>query len=266
MNRKDLVIIPRILLSHIPVWEFVEDSGTRGEYAEDNRIQLEVAFLERTPKTLAFEDNGISVLANLKTMKHEVLLEGVPGPVHSIERIDSKALDAPARLPDGALSIVPAGSIPGAEGKRKKKIRRRRTDKKDGKKHDRKKKRRRESSSYSDSYSDSYSSDGKKDKKKKSGRRRRTVQKHKTGGATAGADRQMQMLGNYGTGDNNADIEKFICDNKLDDRTVDALSALDERQQKAVMGTDGGQNTFQLDGKVNNPNAVVMSRIRKMKG
>jgi len=51
--------------------------------------------------------------------------------------------------------------------------------------------------------------------------------------------------------------------NKLDDRTIKALEELPEASQKKVMGTDGGENSFTLIDKVKNPNAVVMSRIRK---
>mmetsp|Transcript_43067 Transcript_43067/g.114076 ORF Transcript_43067/g.114076 Transcript_43067/m.114076 type:complete len:205 (-) Transcript_43067:65-679(-) len=76
--------------------------------------------------------------------------------------------------------------------------------------------------------------------------------------------RRLQQLGNMGSGDNKDDMEKFIGDNELDTRTVEALEALSETQQKKVMGTDGGENSFELKGKVNNPNAVVMSRIRRL--
>lgn len=67
-----------------------------------------------------------------------------------------------------------------------------------------------------------------------------------------------------GSGDHEADVDEFVSLNKLDDRTVDALKALREDQQKKVMGTDGGENSFTLIDKVKNPNAVVMSRIRKI--
>jgi len=77
-------------------------------------------------------------------------------------------------------------------------------------------------------------------------------------------DRPMQQLGNKGSGDHKVDVQEFIERNQLDDRVVDAIHALDEASQMKLMGTDGGQNTFDLLGKVNNPNAVVMSRIRKM--
>mmetsp|Transcript_82 Transcript_82/g.221 ORF Transcript_82/g.221 Transcript_82/m.221 type:complete len:208 (+) Transcript_82:77-700(+) len=76
--------------------------------------------------------------------------------------------------------------------------------------------------------------------------------------------RPLQQLGNHGSGNHKDDLEEFITSNELDSRTVDALEALGEEQQKKVMGTDGGENSFVLKDKVNNPNAVVMSRIRRL--
>jgi len=58
-------------------------------------------------------------------------------------------------------------------------------------------------------------------------------------------------------------LQKFIEENQLDARTVNALEALGEADQKRVMGTDGGPNTFILIDKVKNPSAVVMSRMRR---
>merc|ERR1712072_1550084 len=101
-------------------------------------------------------------------------------------------------------------------------------------------------------------------KKRRRRRSRKKGKSHKCGSRKRPAPRALQELGNYGSGDHQADVEQFIFDNKLDDRTVDALMTLGEPQQKAVMGTDGGMNAFMLDGKVNNPSAVVMSRIRKL--
>mmetsp|Transcript_77461 Transcript_77461/g.217219 ORF Transcript_77461/g.217219 Transcript_77461/m.217219 type:complete len:203 (+) Transcript_77461:65-673(+) len=75
---------------------------------------------------------------------------------------------------------------------------------------------------------------------------------------------RLQQLGNRGSGDHAADLEEFVDVNMLDNRTVDALRSLSDTQQKRVMGTDGGENSFTLKDKVNNPNAVVMSRIRKL--
>eukprot|EP00747_Dinoflagellata_sp_TGD_P165067 gnl/TRDRNA2_/TRDRNA2_185870_c0_seq1.p1 gnl/TRDRNA2_/TRDRNA2_185870_c0~~gnl/TRDRNA2_/TRDRNA2_185870_c0_seq1.p1 ORF type:complete len:261 (-),score=54.05 gnl/TRDRNA2_/TRDRNA2_185870_c0_seq1:87-776(-) len=83
------------------------------------------------------------------------------------------------------------------------------------------------------------------------------------GGGKGSGRRQLKELGNTGCGDHKKDLQEFIETNNLDDRTVGALEALSEEDQKYVMGTDGGENSFTLEGKVNNPNAVVMSRIRK---
>jgi len=52
--------------------------------------------------------------------------------------------------------------------------------------------------------------------------------------------------------------------NKLDSRTQSALEGLPEQEQKTMMGTDGGKNSFVLIDRVRNPSAVVMSRIRKL--
>jgi len=39
---------------------------------------------------------------------------------------------------------------------------------------------------------------------------------------------------------------------------------MSESDQKKVMGTDGGENSYMLIDRVKNPNGVVMSRIRKI--
>jgi len=53
------------------------------------------------------------------------------------------------------------------------------------------------------------------------------------------------------------DLEEFVRSNELDDRSKERLMALDEAQQQIVM-----RRGFVLLGKVNNPDAVVASRIR----
>jgi len=65
-----------------------------------------------------------------------------------------------------------------------------------------------------------------------------------------------------GSGDWRRDLKDFIRKNRLDERTQAALRGLDKNTAKEVMGIDGGTNSFILEG-VRNPDAVVMSRIRR---
>uniref|UniRef100_A0A7S4QYX8 Uncharacterized protein n=1 Tax=Alexandrium monilatum TaxID=311494 RepID=A0A7S4QYX8_9DINO len=65
-------------------------------------------------------------------------------------------------------------------------------------------------------------------------------------------------------GDWQHDLKDFIRKNRLDDRTQDALYQLGKRDACEVMGTDGGKNSFILDENVRNPDAVIMSRIRRL--
>eukprot|EP00439_Symbiodinium_sp_Y106_P037015 s589_g4.t1 len=79
-----------------------------------------------------------------------------------------------------------------------------------------------------------------------------------------GSNRPLQQLGNFGSGDHEADVQEFCEKNELDPKTQDALERLNAEQQKKVMGTDGGENSFYLKDKVKSTNAVVMSRIRRL--
>mmetsp|Transcript_34029 Transcript_34029/g.97878 ORF Transcript_34029/g.97878 Transcript_34029/m.97878 type:complete len:168 (-) Transcript_34029:52-555(-) len=67
-----------------------------------------------------------------------------------------------------------------------------------------------------------------------------------------------------GTGDWQHDLKDFIRKNRVDERTQDALYQLSKRDAIEVMGTDGGKNSFILDENVRNPDAVIMSRIRRL--
>jgi len=60
------------------------------------------------------------------------------------------------------------------------------------------------------------------------------------------------------------DLDSFISKNKLEARVAHALRTMSQDHQKKVMGTDGGENSFLLIDRVKSPNAVVMSRIRKL--
>lgn len=84
------------------------------------------------------------------------------------------------------------------------------------------------------------------------------------GARGGGPSAPLQSLGYRGSGDHRSDLEEFVNKNCLDNRTRDALENLSEMEQKKVMGTDGGQNSFVLIDRVTNPNAVVMSRIRSV--
>jgi len=70
--------------------------------------------------------------------------------------------------------------------------------------------------------------------------------------------------GLYGSGDHRRDIEDFCMKNQLEARVISALKSMPESKQRKVMGTDGGENSYLLIDRVKNPNAVVMSRIRKI--
>jgi len=71
-------------------------------------------------------------------------------------------------------------------------------------------------------------------------------------------------VGSFGTGDHRVDLDSFIDKNLLEARVAHALRTMTVQEQKKVMGTDGGENSFLLIDRVKNPNAVVMSRIRKL--
>mmetsp|Transcript_83824 Transcript_83824/g.237490 ORF Transcript_83824/g.237490 Transcript_83824/m.237490 type:complete len:159 (+) Transcript_83824:59-535(+) len=70
--------------------------------------------------------------------------------------------------------------------------------------------------------------------------------------------------GGGGEGDWQHDLKDFIRKNRLDERTQDALFQLAKRDACEVMGTDGGKNSFVLDENVRNPDAVIMSRVRRL--
>lgn len=70
----------------------------------------------------------------------------------------------------------------------------------------------------------------------------------------------------FGSGDHRQDLDGFISKNQLEARVAHALRTMSEADQRRVMGTDGGENSYLLIDRVKNPNAVVMSRIRKLEG
>lgn len=61
------------------------------------------------------------------------------------------------------------------------------------------------------------------------------------------------------------DLEDFCTKNNLSDRVVAALRAVGRREQQHIMGLDGGRNSFQLTGHVRDPNAVVLSRLKRLR-
>jgi len=60
------------------------------------------------------------------------------------------------------------------------------------------------------------------------------------------------------------DFREFCSKNELSDRVIGTLQSLDWREQRHIMGLDGGKNSFKLTGVVRDPNAVVMSRIKRL--
>uniref|UniRef100_A0A7S4RVM9 Uncharacterized protein n=1 Tax=Alexandrium monilatum TaxID=311494 RepID=A0A7S4RVM9_9DINO len=101
------------------------------------------------------------------------------------------------------------------------------------------------------------------------GGRSRTRSRGRSGGG--GRSRQSPPRGSgtgtrglYGCGDHRRDIEDFCLKNQLEPRVSSALKSMPESKQRKVMGTDGGENSYLLIDRVKNPNAVVMSRIRKI--
>lgn len=59
-------------------------------------------------------------------------------------------------------------------------------------------------------------------------------------------------------------VDEFVHKNGLLRRTEMALKELGSREQRHVMGLDGGRNGFILIGRVRDPDAVVMSRIKRL--
>lgn len=96
---------------------------------------------------------------------------------------------------------------------------------------------------------------------KKVHRKRRKDRDHKR---SRSRDKKLANLGNYGSGSHEADVQEFISKNQLDPKVTASLRALKESDQKRIMGTDGGENSFDLIGRVKNPNGVVTSRINKL--
>jgi len=59
-------------------------------------------------------------------------------------------------------------------------------------------------------------------------------------------------------------LDEFCSINDLSDRVVEALQVVSVEEQREVMGLAGGRNNFHLSGTVRDPNAVVMSRLRRL--
>jgi len=59
-------------------------------------------------------------------------------------------------------------------------------------------------------------------------------------------------------------VDDFIRANGLAPRTATALRAASSKEQKKVMGLNGGKNGFVLLGRVRDPDAVVMSRLKNL--
>ncbi|CAE8584336.1 unnamed protein product, partial [Polarella glacialis] len=59
-------------------------------------------------------------------------------------------------------------------------------------------------------------------------------------------------------------LREFCSINELSDRVVQVLLAVGQEEQRHVMGLDSGRNTYYLTGTVRDPNAVVMSRLRRL--
>eukprot|EP00933_Yihiella_yeosuensis_P047660 TRINITY_DN4356_c0_g8_i1.p1 TRINITY_DN4356_c0_g8~~TRINITY_DN4356_c0_g8_i1.p1 ORF type:complete len:141 (-),score=20.79 TRINITY_DN4356_c0_g8_i1:82-504(-) len=109
--------------------------------------------------------------------------------------------------------------------------------------------------SYSDSESRSRSrSRGRKGKSKDRGRGGRSRDRGKKRSRSSGRSGWRE------------DLKEFIRKNRLGDRVQDMLDELGEREAMEVMGITGGKNTFILDESVRNPDAVVVSRIRRVQG
>uniref|UniRef100_A0A6T1M806 Uncharacterized protein n=1 Tax=Alexandrium monilatum TaxID=311494 RepID=A0A6T1M806_9DINO len=100
-----------------------------------------------------------------------------------------------------------------------------------------------------------------RDRERDRGRDRRRARGGDGGGDGPRADRKVEGASG-GSGDWHRDLKEFVRKNNLDDRTQAALRGLDRSTAKQVMGIDGGTNSFILEG-VRNPDAVVMSRIRR---
>jgi len=62
-----------------------------------------------------------------------------------------------------------------------------------------------------------------------------------------------------------ANLREFCTQNELSDRVVAALRSIGRREQRHIMGLDGSRNSFILTGNVRDPNAVVLSRLKRLK-
>ncbi|CAJ1424187.1 unnamed protein product, partial [Effrenium voratum] len=105
----------------------------------------------------------------------------------------------------------------------------------------RRRKRRRRRRRPSPSYSRSYSYTPSRDKRRRGRRKRRREEKLNV----------------------DAEIDRFVRVNKLEERCEKILRDLDSALALKVMGLSGGTNTFELSGDVRDPTAVVLARIRK---
>lgn len=103
---------------------------------------------------------------------------------------------------------------------------------------------------------------GRKDRGRKDRDRDRDRDKDRKRSQSRG--KKLANLGNFGSGSHEADVHEFISKNQLDPKVCASLRALKESDQKKIMGTDGGQNSFVLIDRVKNPNGVVTSRINKL--
>lgn len=105
-------------------------------------------------------------------------------------------------------------------------------------------------------------------RREKSRGRRRSKGRSRSGKASRSRSRRGRAKkgedGSFGTGDHRHDLDSFISKNQLEARVAHALRTMGQADQKKVMGTDGGENSFLLLDRVKSPNAVVMSRIRKL--
>jgi len=171
----------------------------------------------------------------------------------------------------------------------RKRSRRRRRSRSRGRRRDRRRRKKRRKPSYSESSSRSKSgsaesySEGSDEGSEDSGSgsrsrsdsrgksRSRSRPKRRGGGKSRDRSRSRSQRrgggksrGQFGSGDHRQDLEGFISKNQLEARVAHALRSMSEGDQKKVMGTDGGENSYMLIDRVKNPNGVVMSRIRKL--
>lgn len=87
----------------------------------------------------------------------------------------------------------------------------------------------------------------------------------KGGGKRGKADFQDRDRGS-GKAQWKVELDEFVRANRLAPKTADELYRLKERDATSVMGTDGGKykNRFVLDEAVRDPDAVILSRIKRL--